>query len=277
MAAPFIPKQALPPEPAFFTQLAGDTCEQVAARLLKLIPPIEPGAVIHDNACGVGAMSEAIMNTGIKNITISATDVVPQVIEQLQKTAAEKGWPVKAEVMPSEALTFSDATFTHSLTNLGIMVMDGDVAAAGHIHRTLKDGGIAVLSIWDKPLPVQVVTAAHRAARGEGTETPPAIKRGGFDDKDLRVVLEKAGFKPETVRFERTHAVLEVKDLRLWASAVWSFLGCPATGWTVEDEEKWDGVIDIMVDWLQKYEGYKKSDSGLVTFTMPAHVAITSK
>lgn len=217
------------------------------------------------------------MKTGVKDVTIFATDVVPQVIEQLEKMAAEKGWPVKAEVMPSEALMFPDATFTHSLTNLGLMVMEGDVAVAKHILRTVKDGGVVVMSIWDKPLPVQAVTAGLRVARPAGAEIPPAIKRGSFDDKDLRNVIEMAGFRSETIKFERTYAVLEVKDLRLWASAVWSFLGRPATGWTVEDEEKWDIVIDTMVNWMREYEGYKELDNGLVTFTMPAHVAITTK
>lgn len=274
---PFKPKQCLPPEPAFFTQLAGDTCEQVARRLLKFIPPIAPGSIIHDNACGVGAMTEAVLESNVQDVSIVATDIVPQVVEQVQKKVADNGWPVKAKVMPSEALTFPDAEFTHSLTNLGIMVIEGDAAAGGHIYRTLKDGGLAVLSIWDKPLPVQVVTAAHCAARPHDHRVPVAIKRGGFDDKDLRTVLEGAGFKADTIRFERTYAVLEVKDLRLWASAVWSFLGCPETGWSQDDEDNWDKVIDIMIDWLKKYEGYKELDNGLITFTMPAHVAITTK
>ncbi|KAF2466136.1 uncharacterized protein BDR25DRAFT_359919 [Lindgomyces ingoldianus] len=236
--------------------------KQVAKRLLEFIPPILPGSVIHDNACGTGPMTEAIMGTGVKDITIFATDMVPQVTEQLAKTSAEKGWLVKAEVMPSEALAFPDGTFAHSITNLGIMVMEGASVAAKHIRRTIKDGDLTVLSIWDKPLPVQVVSAAHP---------------GGFNDKNLRAVLESAGFKPETIKLERKYAVLEVKDLCLWASAVWSFLGYPATGWTAEDEEKWDGVIGTMVDWLENYEGYKKLDSGVVAFTMPAYVAITNK
>ncbi|KAF2269176.1 S-adenosyl-L-methionine-dependent methyltransferase [Lojkania enalia] len=280
----FVPKQCIPLNPVFFTQLSGDTTKQIAEHLLKLIPAIPTGSIIHDNACGTGAMTEAIMetrvNTGVEttphDITIFATDIVRPVIEQMRKRADEKKWPLEAvEFMPSEALTFLDGSFTHSFTNLGIMVMDRDIDAAKQIYRTLKKGGIAVLSIWDKPLPVQAVTAAHLAVRPEGTQIPPAIKRGGFDDTNLRMILHTVGFR--SIEFQHTYAVLEVNDLRKWASAAWSFLGCPATGWTAKDEDSWELAIDIMVEYLEKYKGYQKLGDGRVTVIMPAHVAIAAK
>lgn len=75
---------------------------------------------------------------------------------------------------------------------------------------------------------------AHTSARQEGTTILPGALRGGFDDKDLRAVLEYAVFKPETIEFERTYAVLEVKGIRLCAFAIWSYLGYPATESTAE-------------------------------------------
>lgn len=199
-------------------------------------------------------MTEAIINVGVRDIAIYATDIIPSVVEQLKQTAAKNEWPVrKAQVMDSAALTFPDTTFTHSLTNLGIMVIASDIEAAKHVYRTTKDDGLVMMSIWDKPLPVEVVTAANHFARGQDAPVPLAIVRGGFDDNDLLIVMEKAGFKSEAIRWEKTYADLHVQDLHLWASVVWSFLGCPVSGWIKEDEEKWDNVIDRMIHWPQKY------------------------
>ncbi|KAF2653768.1 S-adenosyl-L-methionine-dependent methyltransferase [Lophiostoma macrostomum CBS 122681] len=276
----FTPKRCLPPDPAFFTQLAGDSTEQVAKRLLDFIPPIEAGSVIHDNACGAEAMTDAIMATSPNALdsTVIATDIVPQMIERVNQKAREKGWAkVKAEVMSSEALTFEDGRFTHSFTNMGIMVMEKDVEAAREVFRTLRKGGVAVMSIWDKPLPVQVVTAAHNRFSPDATELPLFIERGGFDDEDLQRVMEDAGFDGRSIVIERTYAVLEVADLKWWANAVWSFVGAPVGGWTLEDERQWDETVKFMVEWLEGYEGLSEGEGRSVTFEMPAHVAIVRK
>jgi SAM-dependent methyltransferase len=236
--------------------------------------------MIHDNACGAGAMTDAIIDSSssASDIYIVATDVEPQLVDRVNQKAREKGWKnVKSEVMPSEDLTFEDNQFTHSFMNLGIMIMEKDVEVAREVYRTLGKDGITVMSIWDRPLPVQVVTAAHNRFRPHATELPPVIKRGGFDERDLRHVLEDAGFDGNGIRFEKTIAVLDVADLKWWASAVWSFVGAPIGGWTPEDERRWDGVIDFMVEWLKDYEGVEKGEQGGVQFTMPAHVAIAHK
>ena len=275
--ARFVPKQCLPPDLAFFTKVAGDTTDQVAHHLLQFIPPIPPESIIHDNACGAGAMTVAIMETHVKNVTIYATDKAPPLIDMISKKATAHAWPVQTEIMLSEALTFPPAKFTHSFTNFAIMLIEKDAAVAKGIYRTLQDGGVAVLSIWDRPLPVQVVSAAHRFLRSEQDPLPPAIKRGGFDAENLCSLLKGAGFASEKLKFSRTNAVLEIADLRFWASAVWSFLGCPENGWTVQDEERWDEVIHFMVGWLEKHESYNRLDSGAVRLNMAAHVAIAWK
>ena len=221
--APFVPKQCLPPDVAFFTQIAGDTTAQVAHKLLQFIPPIPPGSIIHDNACGDGAVTAAIMATNVEQITIHATDKVPSLVDGVRKTSIASSWPVETALMLSEALSFPPATFTHSFTNFAIMLIQEDAAVAQGIFSTLKTGGVAVLSIWDRPLAVQVVTAAHQFVRSPQDALPPAIRRGGFGAETLVGLLERAGFSADKLHMHSTHAVLEVQDLRLWASAVWSF------------------------------------------------------
>ncbi|KAF2446668.1 S-adenosyl-L-methionine-dependent methyltransferase [Karstenula rhodostoma CBS 690.94] len=275
--ARFVPKQCLPPDLAFFTQISGDTTEQVARHLLDFIPPIPPGSIIHDNACGSGAMTVALMEAHTKNIVIHATDKVPSLIDTMSKKATSLSWPVLAEVMLSEALSFPPAKFTHSFTNFAIMLIKEDAAVAEGIHRTLRDGGVAVLSIWDAPLPVQVVKAAHEFLRSGQSALPPAIARGSFNAEDLRSLLEGVGFTSRGLSFGRTKAVLEVADLRFWATAVWSFLGCPQNGWIAQDEQRWDEVIDFIVDWVQNWENYRKLDSGAVRLDMEAHVVVAWK
>ncbi|KAL3953247.1 hypothetical protein ACCO45_013190 [Purpureocillium lilacinum] len=71
-------------------------------------------------------------------------------------------------VMPGEKLTFPDALFTHSITNLGILFFDDAAAGAREIHRTLRpgSGSVAVVTSWaDVGYVEHVLRPAARAAR----------------------------------------------------------------------------------------------------------------
>jgi hypothetical protein len=99
----FVPKQRLLLTPAAMQELMGDVTLQVARQFLKMIPPIPAGSTLHDNACGNGVVTQAIMETHEPGtVIIHATDNNPALWKDY----------IKTEVMPAEALTFEDDFFS---------------------------------------------------------------------------------------------------------------------------------------------------------------------
>ena len=127
----FVPKQALTPSPQLYDALVGDTTQQLAKALLAHSLPsqttaIPSGSVIHDNGCGTGAATIAIVDAANKSgseITIKATDISETVVQQYKALAAEHKWPTEALVMDASTLDFPDNTFTHSIANAVALVL----------------------------------------------------------------------------------------------------------------------------------------------------------
>jgi hypothetical protein len=63
MAAPFNPIQALNFDRALLQELQGDVSDAIARQLIKKLSPLTESSVVHDNGCGYGAVTIAIMNT----------------------------------------------------------------------------------------------------------------------------------------------------------------------------------------------------------------------
>jgi SAM-dependent methyltransferase len=164
--APFAPKQMMPRSPGLLEALVGDVTEQVAAHLLTLIPNIPTKSVIHDNACGTGQVSEAIMSNHPNSITINATDVMPMFAQACTGKAAKNGWPLKAAVMDAQKLTFPDSTFTHSFMNMALFSIPDAISTVEHVHRTLQSGGIAFITTWAVESQGHAVKAGHDTTRG---------------------------------------------------------------------------------------------------------------
>jgi ubiquinone/menaquinone biosynthesis C-methylase UbiE len=75
----------------------------------------------------------------------------------------QKGWKdVRAEVMNSEALMFSNDTFTHSFASFLLMAVSDPDEVASEIYRTLRPGGTAFATIWETFGWLYVVHVAQR-------------------------------------------------------------------------------------------------------------------
>src|SRR5690606_8037008 len=113
-----------------------------------------PDAHLLDNACGPGIVTEEIAKRcatkGAAFPTVSAVDAAQKMVDLGRKRfeGTEHAAKVTFQQMPGEELDFPDGTFSHSVTNLGILFFaDGD-AGAREIYRTLKPGGVAVVTSW---------------------------------------------------------------------------------------------------------------------------------
>lgn len=224
---------------------------QFAAHNLTLIPPIQDGAIIHDNACGSGTVSRLLLSTANPpSLVIHATDIDPPFVTALSHAALQNKWPVSATLQKSEALSFSDATFTHSFTNIAIFFTSGaGLDGAREIYRTLQPGGTAVVNCWAHVTWLLPVRAVHEHIRpGKPFPTPVVA---WHDGKHIQKVMRDGGFKEEDMRIERSDAWAVVKrsGLREWAEKSWAYLGGIA-GWFEGDEEAWNQAVDELVELL---------------------------
>lgn len=225
---------------------------QFAEHNLSLIPPIQDGSIIHDNACGSGTVSRLVLSSPQtpSNIQIHATDMDPPFLSALEQSVKEHAWPVFVTKQKSEALDFERNTFTHSLTNIAIFfTSSAGLDGAREVYRTLQPGGTAVVNCWAHVTWLVPVRAVHEIVRpGKPFPTPVVA---WHDGQHIQRVMREAGFKEKDMRIERSDAwaVVERNGLRKWAEKTWAYLGGIA-GWFEDDEKSWDQAVDKLVELL---------------------------
>ncbi|EPE30170.1 S-adenosyl-L-methionine-dependent methyltransferase [Glarea lozoyensis ATCC 20868] len=277
---PFRPRQCLPLSPKIMQELMGDVTLQIARQIVNSTP-LNTGAIILDNGCGNGVVTQAITETKeAGDITIHATDVVPPLVQATAALAASKGWAdsVKAEVMPAEALSFGDNYFTDSFNNFLIFLVKDPEKVASHIYRTLKPGGTAIVTTWASVAHHNPILKANNATRGE--DAFHAYKEGAkWQSADhLKSVLEGAGFKD--IKMSQSDAVLQIPDLKRWSEVAWSFLGAPkgpAGGWVESDEERFDEAVAVVKRAMEDEETITVDGKGGAAARMIAHIAVAKK
>ncbi|KAF2729060.1 S-adenosyl-L-methionine-dependent methyltransferase [Polyplosphaeria fusca] len=274
---PFTPSKALPRSPALLTYISGDITDKIAIKLLQFLPAITSTSTIHDNACGTGAITKAILSSSPPpGYHLYATDINPAMISSLQAEASAHAWPLSASVMPAQQLDFDNDVFSHSVNSFVIHLVEQDAQAVQHVCRTLKPGGAALFSIWRDPILARVARAAHRETRGGG-EALPALKRGDFDEEALRRLLGGSEFGAEGLRWSQVREDMVVEDLRQWVTAAWSLLGQTGRGWLEEDEGNWEKAVEVMLQTVEEWEGYEKLADGSVKLSMVADVVVAVK
>ncbi|KAF2027423.1 S-adenosyl-L-methionine-dependent methyltransferase [Setomelanomma holmii] len=240
-----------------YDSTGGVVTAQFAAHNLTLIPPISSGSIIHDNACGPGAVSRAILSTSPipSNLTIHATDIDQIFLDVFQIDVDKNSWPVTITNTKSETLSFPDNTFTHSITNIGIFfTSSAGLDGAKEVFRTLQPGGTAIVNCWENITWLPPFAKTVLSTRGVGMPRPPV---DWSDGKQLQKIMIDAGFKEGSLRVEKSEAWAKTKDLRGWCEKTWAFLG-GLGGWHECDEEKWDEAVGSLVTNIMAQRGTKK-------------------
>ncbi|KAF2689808.1 S-adenosyl-L-methionine-dependent methyltransferase [Lentithecium fluviatile CBS 122367] len=275
----FQPKQITKYEASHLDELQGTVSDTAIKHSLSIMPPFTTGDVIHDNACGSGAVTSAIMASlpSSTTIHIDATDINPQFVKDCAALAASNNWPVSTAVMSAQALTFPDNRFTHSFTSFAFHCLGDHDAAAKHVYRTLKPGGTAVASIWISMPHVEALQHAHWRTRGRDGPMPALLPLEGFTEVHLRKALQVGGFADADITCEELECYLEISDLGRWAQLAWSYLGYLATGWSQSDEDRWDEAVRDVVEQLESGDGISVNEKGEKVLRMVAVMAVAKK
>ena len=188
--------------PNYEKQSAGVT-RRLGQQVLALLPPITTSSIVHDNACGPGIITSEIVTqaskAGVEPPTIYATDFTKGMIDALQSTIdAGDLKTVTAQVMDGSDLSqFEDDKFTHSITNFGIFAFPDAVAGSKHIYRTLKPGGVAVITTWKHPGNIFFINKVLQELAPGLEEWFPL--REWTEEAKLRVIIEEGGFEKDNV------------------------------------------------------------------------------
>ena len=227
----------------------------IVPHLLKSIPSITSTSIVHDNASGPGTVTSVIMAqskaANTKAPDIQVTDKDPAMLQYFQKVTEDEGWQdnVTAEIMDSQALSFADETFTHSISNFVIFALPDPVKATKDIHRTLQPSGTAILTSWRNSRVFKILQAARHSVRPDLPPFATALYQWEAPEK-LPEVLTAGGFKAKNIQltdFEVTAAWHNADALR---DAFRTDLAELAkVGFTAEDRKKWDDAVwNILTD-----------------------------
>ncbi|KAF8861795.1 hypothetical protein BDZ45DRAFT_713164 [Acephala macrosclerotiorum] len=260
---PFIPKQALAQSPALYDGLIADCMENLAAVTLSETLTIPSRSVLHDNGCGAGAGTVAIVSSlsdPTAKITIKGTDINEAALEIYRQKAIEKEWPAEALNMDSAAVKFPDETFRHSLSNALLFVLPNDgISAVKEVHRTLKPDGVTLFNTWSLVPNMHPIQTASALTRPPGTPLPCQGLENWTQSSFLLSILQAGGFK--------------------YAIILWSLIGgMGVSGWLESDEERWDEAVDVVVRELRGGDGFAEVKGGSgVRLRFVANVAVARK
>ncbi|KAH6635117.1 hypothetical protein B0J18DRAFT_417945 [Chaetomium sp. MPI-SDFR-AT-0129] len=153
---------------------------------------------------------------------------------------------VHAAVMPGEDLSsFPDDTFTHSITNLGLMFFADADKGAKEIARTLHPDGVAVVTGWAKQAPFKLIQEIHDQIRPDGPPFKLPVPDIWFDPEHTKAVLTGAGLDVHTSTELEVHMGAETADGV--ADILTRFSGRAFATYSEEEKEKAAGVIKKIV------------------------------
>jgi len=207
----------------------------------------------------------------------SMTKVSRYQIDGCQAKVAANHWPVETFIMRAQELTFPDNYFDFSFTNFVVADLDDPKIVAHHLFRTLKPGGRAVVCTFAFRPHDDAMKAAHLATRGHSAKLGLAYDPGWLKQETLRAFLVAGGFEKSKISISTCDVFEKLKDLRWWMTALWGYIGQRDIGWTLEDEEKWDEAVDILVETMAKSPGVMKTDDGEALVKFVVNVSIATK
>ncbi|KAJ4245019.1 hypothetical protein NW762_014226 [Fusarium torreyae] len=280
MSSGFQPKQITQYEASRLVELMGNISEEVIEFSLDLIPPFKPSDVIHDNACGAGTVSQFILekaSPSTEGLHIDATDINPQFIAACEQLAQKNNWPLKTQVMDVRALEFPDSYFTHSFNNLAYNTLDVAELGLKESFRTLKPGGVVMVSTWNEKAHNNAIKHASRRTRGEDSPLPLLFEAELFEEERLKKALNSAGFDPTKTKIHHKDVFVTIPDMKRWAQLAWSYLGFLPSGWSQGDEEKWDEAVNDLVEQLASGPGISKNEKGETVLKYAGCIAIATK
>ena len=262
----------------------GGCTRELATNLITLLPPVDSNSSVLDNACGNGIIAqEVLFRYPDLPLSITCTDGAKAMVDLARHAvpSASSAATFSFDVMDGVNLTFPDDTFTHSITSMGLFFFSDPAKGTGHIYRTLKPGGTAIVTSWKSAGYLAVLHEAQRAVKPEGPLFRLPIPEVWFQGEHLRATLEGAGFKDIELSEETVYyASKSVEEVCGFLTGMWKALG---PKWTEEENEEFrKKLLEVAKEKAVQVKRPANGKEGaemleVVGFPMVAHVAIARK
>lgn len=275
-----------------YEKYTGGCTREVACALLELPELADvgaPGSVVLDNACGTGIVTEEIIKrcrtqesaesgtTAAATVYLAdaASNMVDIALRKLQSLAEEERFTVTGHVMPGERLVFEDNTFTHSITNLGILFYKDGPAGSRELYRTLSPGGVAVVTTWtDLGYLEPIIKPAQAEVRPDDPPYQLPLSLDWLSASHLESVLAQGGFGDVRVSEMKAHYGAETLEELVGLLAHSFRIVCKA--WSDDEKTRFRALVHEKT--ARVVEQYKMPDGRAgVGIPMRAAVAVCRK
>ena len=194
---------------------------------------VAPGHRVLDVATGTGLAAEAVLDIIGPTGHVTAADISPQMAKRAQERLAGAA-NVSVRVEDGQALTFADDTFDSVLCSLGLMFFPDPARGLAEIHRVLRPGGHAAVSVNTVPersynSRIHTIMARHVPSLQQAASRVFSLG----DEAQLRALYAKAGFhKVETTTAAHTFELPSFEEYfdhveRGWGSGGQVFVSLP--------------------------------------------------
>jgi SAM-dependent methyltransferase len=147
-------------------------------------------------AAGTGAVTRALADALPHEVTITATDVVPGMVDRARRAGTTR--PVTWEQADATALPYESESFDVVVCQFGAMFFEPKRDAFAEMRRVLRPGGQLLCSVWDGLEHNDFAAGVNDALQAHFLDEPPRFlerKPYAYHDRDeITADLRAAGF-----------------------------------------------------------------------------------
>ncbi|KFY13340.1 hypothetical protein V491_06426 [Pseudogymnoascus sp. VKM F-3775] len=264
------------PLPDYFSKFASIYVRQTGNSTLNILAdiitenvqtsahPIGPDSVVHDTAAGPGIGAAALVARLPKDQLpkeMLVSDNVAIMVSAARESLIASPLPyVDCKELDSQDLSLvPDNYFTHSINNFSIFTFVRPADAICETYRTLRLGGLAVVTCWRRFAPMVIIHAAQKRIRPDLPLMPipsPEFCREGV----LQKVVEESGFAKDDITM--VDKVLVVTDDENIAGLTMLMSGAMMSkarkGYTEEEEARWvESVNQSVKEEIEQFGGIR--------------------
>jgi ubiquinone/menaquinone biosynthesis C-methylase UbiE len=270
------PQHADLPLPDYFNKFASIYIRQTGHSTLNILAnilandvqttdqAIGPDSVVHDTAAGPGVGAAALVSRLPKEQLpkeMLVSDIVPTMVSAASESLVSSPLPhVECKELDSQDLkSIPDNHFTHSIDNFSIFTFVRPGDAIRETYRTLRPGGLAIVTCWRRFAPMFIVHAAQKKIRPD-LPLMPTPSPEFYEEGVLQKVVEENGFAKDKIRM--VEKLLIVKDDENVAGLTTLMSGPMMAkardGYTPEEEAKWvDSIKQSVQEEIDQFGGIR--------------------
>jgi ubiquinone/menaquinone biosynthesis C-methylase UbiE len=264
------------PLPDYFSKFAAIYVRQTGNSTLNILAdvitenvqtsahPVGPDSVVHDTAAGPGIGAAALVACLPKDQLpreMLVSDNVAMMVSVARESLITSPLPhVDCKELDSHRLSsVPDNYFTHSINNFSIFTFARPADAVRETYRTLRPGGLAVVTCWRRFAPMFIVHAAQKKIRPD-LPLMPTPGAEFYEEGVLQKVVKESGFAKDNIAL--VDKVLVVADDENIAGLTTLMSGPmmkkARDGYTEEEEARWvESVSQSVKEEVEQFGGIR--------------------